>query len=298
MTHFEFEIKTADGLKLHGQGWEPEGEAKAAVCLVHGMGEHSGRYVHMAEAFNRAGTALIAFDLRGHGRSEGKRGHAPNYEALMSDIFQLLETAKQRYPDLPVFLYGHSLGGNLAIHYALRHRPNLAGVVASAPLLRTAFKPPAWKMVLLRSMYRLRPGFTLPRGVDDTALSRDVKVVQAYQNDPLVHDRISARLAIDMLRVGEWNVEHAVEFPLPLLLMHGDADRITSAQASREFASRAKDQCTLKIWDGLYHELHNEPFMVNLHGEPFMVNLHGEPEQSEVLAHALEWMKQQSDPLL
>ena len=106
------------------------------------------------------------------------------------------------------------------------------------------------------------------------ALSRDVKVVHAYQNDPLIHDRVSARLAIDMLSNGQWNLDHAAEFPLPLLLMHGDADRITSAQASREFAAQAKEHCTLKIWNGLYHEPHNEP------------------EKDEVLAFMLNWIKQ------
>ena len=104
MPHFDFTINTEDGLNLHGQGWEPDAEVKAVVCLLHGLGEHSGRYDHMAEAFNRAETALIAFDLRGHGRSEGRRGHAPNYTLLMSDIEKLLNEAAVRYPNLPCFL--------------------------------------------------------------------------------------------------------------------------------------------------------------------------------------------------
>jgi alpha-beta hydrolase superfamily lysophospholipase len=278
MPHFEFEIITSNNLKLYGQGWEPGDSIKAVACLVHGIGEHGGRYSHVAEAFNRAGYALIAFDLRGHGRSEGKRGHAPNYEALMSDISQLLETAKQRYPNLPVFLYGHSLGGNLAIHYALSQQPDLAGVVASAPLLRLAYKPPAWKTGMLRVMHLLRINCSIPRGVEDAALSRDINVVRTYRNDPLVHNRITPSLAVDMLRNGRWNLEHAAEFPCPLLLLHGDADRITSAQASREFADKAGASCTLKIWSGLYHELHNEP------------------EQSHVLDTILEWLENKTGP--
>jgi len=257
--HFEFIIKTKDRLKLHGQGWEPDAETKAAVCLVHGLGEHSGRYGHVGEAFNRAGYALVACDLRGHGRSNGPRGHAPNYSALMSDIAGLLDTAAIRYAACPRFLYGHSLGGNLVLHYALRQRPDLAGIIATAPLFRTASKPPAWKLAMLRAIYRVRPSLATPNGLEMNALSRDEKVVQAYRNDPLAHDRVSARLALDMLGNGQWNLEHAAEFALPLLLMHGDADRITSAQASCEFAASAKDWCTLKIWEGLYHELHNEP---------------------------------------
>jgi len=259
MSYFEFKIESYDGLKLHGQGWVPDAGIKAVVCLVHGLGEHGGRYGHVGEAFNQEGYALVSFDLRGHGRSEGKRGHSPNYTALTDDISQLLERAKERYPDLPVFLYGHSLGGNLVIHYALRRLPKLAGVIATAPLLRTAVKPPAWKRAMLRAMVGVWPSLSISSGLEVDALSRDSKVVQTYRNDPLTHDRISARLTMDMLRYGEWNMMHAADLPCPLLLMHGNADRITSAKASREFALRADAACTLKIWNGFFHELHNEP---------------------------------------
>jgi len=270
---FEFTIKSYDGLKLHGQGWEPDAGIKAVVCLVHGLGEHCGRYAHVAEAFNQAGYALLACDLRGHRRSEGKRGHAPSYTVLTDDISQLLEMAKERYPDLPLFLYGHSLGGNLVIYYALRRLPKLSGVIATAPLFRTAAKPPVWKMAMLRAMVGVWPSLSISSGLEMDALSRDSEVVQAYRNDPLTHGRISARLAMDMLRNGEWNMAHASDLPCPVLLMHGSADRITSAKATREFALRAGDACTLKIWKGFFHELHNEPGKDN------------------VLAFALDWME-------
>jgi alpha-beta hydrolase superfamily lysophospholipase len=273
MPKFDFEIRTADGLTLHGQGWEPDSVVKAVVCLVHGLGEHCGRYGHVAEAFNRAGYALLAFDLRGHGRSEGPRGHAPNYAALMADITALLNTASSRYADCNRFLYGHSLGGNLVIHYALRRRPDLAGVIATSPLFRPASKTPVWKIAILRAMYGLWPGLTLSSGLEDMALSRDLNVVRSYRNDPLVHDRVTARLGIDMLGHGLWNLDHGAEFPCPLLLMHGDADRITSSEATREFASQTSADCTLKIWEGFYHELHNET------------------EQNKVLAYIIDWMQ-------
>ncbi|RKX37426.1 MAG: alpha/beta hydrolase [Verrucomicrobia bacterium] len=273
MSYFEFKIESYDELKLHGQSWEPDIEAKAVVCLVHGLGEHGGRYSHVGEVFNQAGYALMISDLRGHGKSDGQRGHAPNYTALMDDIFQLLEAAKERYPDVPLFLYGHSLGGNLAIHYALRRLPKLTGVVATAPLFRTTVKPPAWKLVLLRAMVGVRPSLSISSGLETAALSRDSQVIQVYLNDPLTHDRISARLAMDMLRNGEWNMVHAANLPCPLLLMHGAADRITSPGASREFALRAGAGCTLKIWDGFFHELHNEP------------------GKHDILAFALRWIE-------
>ncbi len=273
MKHFEFECKTLDELTLQGQGWHPDGKTKAVVCLIHGLGEHSGRYDHMAEAFNTGGVAMLAFDLRGHGRSEGRRGHAPNYALLMSDIKQLLSEATIRYPNVPCFLYGHSLGGNLAIYHVLKTRPDLAGVIVSAPLFRLAYNPSQWKTGILRGMRALRINLSIRSGLDDSALSHDENVVRTYRNDPLTHDLISARLAMDMLRYGQWELKHAAEFPHSLLLMHGENDRITSVSASVEFAERLGKQCTLKIWEGLDHELHNEP------------------EQKEVFDYVLAWIE-------
>ena len=272
MQHFECGWQTEDGLRLYTQGWQPQTEPKGVVCLVHGLGEHSGRYAHLAAFLNRAGYSLLAFDLRGHGKSEGQRGHAPNYEALLDEVSQLLKEAAKRCPDCPRFLYGHSLGGNLVIEYALRCRPKLAGVIATGALFRTAFEPPAWKLTLAKILYSLWPTLSLSNEVDRPGLCRDPEVVRAYNDDPLVHDRLSVRLGMDMLQSGLWALGHAATFPLPLLLMHGGADRITSPQASREFAAQAGDVCTLKIWDGFYHEIHNEP------------------EQKQVFEYLLEWL--------
>ncbi len=267
-----FKIEAANALGLHGVDWSPDSRAKAVVCLVHGLGEHSGRYDHVAEELTKAGYALVAMDLRGHGRSEGKRGHAPDYDALMSDIFQLLETAARRHPGLPQFLYGHSLGGNLVIHYALRRKPQLAGVIATAPLLRLAYNPPTAQTIALRIMKALRITIPMASGLDDTALSRDLNVVRTYRNDPLTHHMITPQLAVAMIENGEWNLKHAADFPCPLLLMHGDADRITSAEATREFAERMGESCTSKVWNGFYHELQNEP------------------GKQEVFAYMLNWL--------
>jgi acylglycerol lipase len=272
MQHFEFGWRTEDGLRLYAQGWQPQTQPKGVICLVHGLGEHGGRYAHLAAFLNQAGYGLLTFDLRGHGKSEGPRGHTPSCEALLDDISQLLEQAAARYPDRPRFLYGHSLGGTLVIEYALRRRPQLAGVIATGPLLRTAFEPPAWKLILAKILYGLWPTLSLSNELDRQALSRDPDVVWAYNEDPLVHDRLSPRLAMDMFQSGLWALEHAAEFPLPLLLMHGGADRVCSAQASREFAAQAGERCSLKIWDGFYHEIHNEP------------------EQRQVFEYLLEWL--------
>jgi alpha-beta hydrolase superfamily lysophospholipase len=256
---FELAWKTKDGLNIQGCGWEPDQKPRAMVCLLHGLGEHTGRYEHMARALTRTGYAVFGFDHRGHGRSGGARGHAPSYEALMQDLDLALEQSAARYPGLPRFLYGHSLGANEVINYGLRRKPSLAGVIAVAPWLRLAFTPPAGKVRLARLMNRIYPGFTQRTGMDTTALSHDPQVIEAYIHDPLVHDKISARMYLELLDSGEWALAHAGEFGLPLLLMHGSEDRLTSPDASREFAHAGGSHITLQIWEGCYHEIHNEP---------------------------------------
>ena len=221
MKHTEFKFKTFDGLLLFSQSWQPEGRTRAVICLVHGIGEYSGRYVHVADRLTQAGYAIFTFDLRGHGKSEGLRGHTPSYEALMQDISSLLETANKQFPQLPVFLCGHSLGGNLVLNYVLRRQPHLKGVIATAPWLRLAFEPPASKIALGKMTDCIWPSFSQKSGLDTKALSRDLEVVHSYKNDPLVHDRISARMFISAYQAGQWALEHASKFSLPLLLMQG-----------------------------------------------------------------------------
>jgi len=273
MQHIEFTRQTSDGVQLYFQGWQPDTAPKAIVCLVHGLGEHSGRYTHVAAALSDVGYALFGFDLRGHGKSGGPRGHTPSYDALMDDIGCLLDEAAKRYPGLLRFLYGHSLGGGLVLNYALRRKPPVAGVIATSPWLRLAFAPSGMMVALAKIMDRLSPTFVQSNGLSTRDLSHDPEVVRAYEADPLVHDRISARLGMTMLTAGEWAIAHAAEFPLPLLLVHGTADRITSAQGSQEFANKVPGDCTLKLWEGLYHETHNEP------------------EKAGVLAFMVDWLK-------
>ena len=259
MQNSEFKLISRDGIKLVGRASSPATPPKAVVFLVHGLGEHSGRYSHVSEALNAAGYAVVAGDLRGHGNSGGKRGHTPDYALLLDDMFQGLEKTKELFPHLPLFLYGHSLGGNLVLLYTLKRKPILAGVVATAPLLRLAFQPPRWKQQLLCGLRALKINPSISSGLEDTHLSRDINVIRSYRNDPLTHRIITPPLALGMLEAGEWCLAHAQEFPVPVLLMHGDADRITSFKATQEFAKVLADSGTLKILPGNYHEPHNEP---------------------------------------
>jgi alpha-beta hydrolase superfamily lysophospholipase len=258
MIRNETHMRTRDGLRLHARRWSPGEEERGAVCLVHGLGEHGGRYERLAAALTGAGYSLMAADLRGHGRSEGRRGHIGSYEHLMEDIELLLEETELASPGAPLFLFGQSMGGNLVINFALRRRPALAGVIASSPMLRTAFAPPGWKTFLGKRLRGFLPALPLGNEIRADDLSRDLSVVDAYRRDPLNHDRLTLAFQ-DVLLAGEWAIEHAEGLSLPLLLMHGDADRIASHEASAEFAGRAGDRCTFRLWEGLRHELHNEP---------------------------------------
>ncbi len=278
MKTFESGWESKDGIKFYVLGWEPVAKPKAVVCLVHGHGEHVGRYAHVGEAFTKAGYVLVGFDERGHGKTTGSRGHTPSYDALMNDISDFLLQMETRYPKLPRFLYGHSMGGNEVINYVLRRKPSFAGVIATDPWLKLAFDPPALQVALGRMMNNIAPGFTQKSGLDTAALSHDPNIVKAYNDDPLVHDKISARLFVGMYETGLWALDHAAEFSLPLLLMHGTADRLTSADASRQFAERGGKKVTWRAWDGLYHEIHNEP------------------EKAKVIKVMIDWMNAQLKP--
>jgi alpha-beta hydrolase superfamily lysophospholipase len=258
MSHQEFSLITNDKIELYSQAWDPPTFQKAAVCLVHGIGEHSGRYQHIAEAFNQAGFSMLSFDHRGHGKSPGKRGHIPDYETLLDDISIALETTQERNPGLPVFLYGNSMGGSLVLNYALRRKPQLNGVICTSPWIKLSFEPPKAQILLAKIMNKIAPSFTQSTKLDVSGLSRDPQVGQDYLDDPLVHDLTSARLYVAFYEAGLWALDHAGDLALPLLLAHGSLDPITSAAASQEFSVKAGRFCTLKIWDGLLHETHNE----------------------------------------
>ncbi len=274
MKHFETSWQSNDGLNIFAQGWEPvTGSKKAVVCLVHGVGEHTSRFENVARVLTGSGYILFGADLRGHGRSGGIRGHFPSAEAVMQDMDILIEKAQKRYPDLPLFLYGHSLGGILVLHYTLKRKPEIKGVVSTSPGLHTELENQKIKVVAAKILGSLFPKVSLSSGLDSNMLCRDKKVVGEYQRDPLVHDKISLGFGKVMLGINKWTLSHAAEFQLPLLLMHGKEDTIAFVSGSVEFAERAGDNCKLVLWENAWHELHHEP------------------EGDEVFETMLGWMK-------
>ncbi|MDP3450354.1 MAG: alpha/beta hydrolase, partial [Anaerolineaceae bacterium] len=164
------------------------------------------------------------------------------------------------FPGLPVFIYGHSLGGNLTLYYCLTQNPQIKGAIVTSPGLATAAPVPPVKLALGKLMYNLMPAMQMDNGLLRSGLSRDPEVEKIYSNDPLVHPKISARLALDLINNGKFIIDHAAEFPIPLLLMQGTGDYIVNPPMTKTFANAAPlSKITFKEWDGYYHELHNEP---------------------------------------
>lgn len=261
MQQQEGTFKSTDGkINLYWQKWLPEGETKAVVVLAHGLGEYSGRYHHVAQALTEQGYAFYALDHYGHGKSGGPRGHAPSYNVILDDFEQLIQMAQQDHPEKKVFVYGHSMGGNIVLNYALRRPQGFSGVIATGPWLRLPDGPSGPVVTILKLLSRVVPTFTIDNGLDLDNLSRDRAVVEAYQNDPLVHPKISLRLASEMASAAEWALKAAPQLTLPALLMHGGADHLTGPAGTREFYENAGgSDKTHREWEGLYHEIHNEP---------------------------------------
>jgi acylglycerol lipase len=275
MRTFESKFEGSDKTSFYIQGWEPDTSPKAMVALVHGLGEHIGRYAHVGKTLTDAGYALIGFDLRGHGKSGGARGHFPSLDMVMGDIRQFFQFVSQRYPDIFQFLYGHSLGGLLALTYALQSKDYLKGVMVTSPGLRSALQEQKVKLAMVKILGSLIPELTVPSELDVKALSHDQKIVDAYVNDPLVHDRITLAFGRVGLQAIAECFAQAREFAFPLLIMHGKADQVAYPSGSEDFAWLASEKnkdVTLKLWDNLYHEIHNES------------------EQTEVFKVMIEWL--------
>ncbi len=280
MTLFDFDWTTSDRLTLRGKCWLPKPAPRAIVACVHGFAEHIGRYAHVADAFNQAGVAFIGFDLRGHGLSGGQRGHTPSYSNYMEDIREFLALVTEKFPNLPLFLYGHSAGGNLVLNYVLRFAPEyVQGVIATSPWLRLAFQPPPVKIWLAKIISKIYPAFTQKSDLDANDISSDPVVARAYVQDPLIHRDVSAGAVSGIVAAGERALREAGQWAVPLLLFHGTDDKITDRAATEAFAAAVPPSwLTLRIWDKGRHELHNETF------------------RAEVTASMVQWIADQLPP--
>ncbi|MEM7106347.1 MAG: lysophospholipase [Bacteroidota bacterium] len=253
-----FHWSEKDGIKIFAKDWKPATDPRAVICLVHGMGEHCSRYDHMAKFYSEHGIAMVGYDRRGHGNSEGKRGHTTTFEAFLNEIDHLLDAAKERYPGKPIILYGHSMGGNLVLNYFLRRNPDIALLVTTGAWIRLAFEPPKFLIWLARISNKIAPGFTQGNNLKTEHISTDPVEVKKYENDPLVHDRITSATAVNMFDACDWLLAQKTELSVPALIMHGSSDQIIAASGSQDFAANNSGDITTKLWEGMYHEVHNE----------------------------------------
>ncbi len=254
-THKEGTIKTKDSIELF-YTCQLADKPKASVFIVHGLGEHLGRYTNVTGALPEYN--LFLFDLRGHGRSGGKRGHVLRFDEYLDDV-DTIRTALKDLVRGKTFLLGHSMGGLIALRYGLYRPAGLTGVVASGPLLGVNVEVPKIKDVIGRLVANIAPGLSMNNEIDTSKLSHDKAVVDAYNKDPLVHSKVSARWYVEMVKAMKDTNANAGRFTLPCLILHGSADALTSPKASREFFERAgSSDKTYTLYEGYYHEVYNE----------------------------------------
>jgi alpha-beta hydrolase superfamily lysophospholipase len=271
-------LKTADGLDLFVRHWQAEDVPHQwTFVVVHGLGEHGGRYQHLAQWFTPLGATVYAMDHRGHGRSGGQRGHAPSLAALLDDIDAVVLRGREESGG-PVVLIGHSFGGLLAIAYALEHPDHIEKAVFSAPALIARVKVPAWKRTLAGVLPKLAPKASFANEIDTNVLSHDPANGPAYRNDPLVHNRITAGLYADTIARGEEFIARAPELRVPFLLLHGRDDQIVDPIGSQRFFARATvPERAFCLYPGMYHEIFNEV------------------EQEKVFQDIESWLTQRTD---
>jgi alpha-beta hydrolase superfamily lysophospholipase len=258
-TQVEGRLDGARAVELYWQGWLPTGDPTGVLLICHGLGEHSGRYGNVVDAVTPDGWAVYALDHRGHGRSGGRRAHLDDYDDWLADFDVFRRHVVARHPGLPVFLLGHSMGGQIALAYALDHQSDLKGLVLSAPALASNAVPKA-AVPVLNLLAKIAPTLR-PAGIDGTKISKDPAVVAAYQADPLVYQG-NPTLGLSARLFGQFDVlpERARGLTLPLLLQHGTADVLTEPSGTRllESTSGSPDQ-TVRWYEGLWHEIYNEP---------------------------------------
>ena len=258
------QIETRDGLTLRGREW-PREPARGTIVLVHGLGEHVGRYAHIAAFFNDRGWRVVGYDHRGHGRSDGARGRLAAVDDLLIDLARAIDAVRAEHPGGPLVLLGHSLGGLVAARFvagalapaAAWSRP-VDALLLSSPVLVTAMKP--LQKAMLAVLGPLTPNHAVANGLKPEWISRDPAVVAAYRADPLVHDRIAPRLARFVVDGGDFVRRAAPRWSAPTLLLYAGADRCVPPAGSAAFAAAApKAVVAAREWPGLFHEIMNEP---------------------------------------
>lgn len=272
-------IGVSDGRRMFHRRWLPDGDAKAAVVIIHGYAEHSGRYDWTGERLAEAGFATYALDLPGHGQSGGEQALVRSMNEFLNDVRLFVSLVRGWSPGLPLFVLGHSMGGLITTLYLAVDKPDLRGAVLSGAVLAGPNRGRGMRERLARIIGRFLPRLRVA-SLDSADISRDPAVVQAYDADPLVYrGRIKAGLAAAMVRGGQRADDDAPGIATPILILHASDDRLSSPAGSQRLFERiASTDKTLKIYDGLYHEILNEP------------------ERDTVIADIIAWLSERTSP--
>ncbi|MEH2383526.1 MAG: lysophospholipase [Nostoc sp.] len=249
------------GLDLYYQSWYPEGKVRAILAIVHGLGGHSDRYSNVVQHLIPKQYAVYGLELRGHGRSPGQRGYIKAWSEFREDLGAFLELIQTQNPGCPIFILGHSLGAVIVLDYILRYPQQaslLQGAIALAPTLGKVGISTV-RLLLGKMLSRVWPRFSLNTGIDISAGSRDQQIVATYAQDTLRHTRATARLATEFFATVDWINAHATDWQLPLLILHGGADRVALPAGSDIFYQRVNCTDKLRIeYPGAYHDIQND----------------------------------------
>ncbi|NDJ55141.1 MAG: alpha/beta hydrolase [Chloroflexi bacterium] len=253
-------FRVSDGTDIYWQAWKPAARrVKAVVAFAHGLGGHSGRFAALGEHLASNGYVMLAMDLRGHGRSNGRRGYVRRYISALSDFRYLVWIAKNAYPGKAVIAAGHNMGGNLALNLPLSY-PGLAdGVFVAAPWLRLAKSSSSLVNSATAAISSVMPAFTISSGLNPDFIARDSTVIEQYRSDPLVHNRVSASLLVELSKAADHILNNADQINRPLLIMHGAADAVLDPSGSHQLCAAAQTQrSTCYTYDDVFHDVLND----------------------------------------
>jgi acylglycerol lipase len=260
MRHTEGKFTGRNNYSLYRQAWLPDNVPAAVLIVVHGIAEHSGRYSNLVDYFVPKGYAIYSFDLRGHGKSEGKRSYVERFSYYLDDLKTFYGKVSEENKNMKVFLVGHSMGSTIALAYALEHQGELDGLIVSGTTLKAGAGINQASIIMAKILSAIMPEMGV-KALDSADISRDRAVVDAYVNDPLDYTgKLSARVGAELLKTMAQVRSKISELSLPILIMHGAADRISDPSSSRMLFDGAgsKDK-TLKLYEGFYHEIFNDP---------------------------------------
>lgn len=252
-------VQLPSGQRRYVHQWSPHEQLRGQVMVIHGLGEHGGRYIRLAPYLAKSGFRVAAWDLPGHGRSPGKRGAIKSYQALLEEIHFSLSWLSAKAPQLPTVLFGHSMGGNLAVNYALRGKDDRLwrmpdAIIASSPMFISPKEPKGLMNIVARTAAKTLPHLAISAGTETRQLTDDPAEQQLLDNDPFFHRRLTLRMGAALIDSGRWAIENANRLELPMLLTHGLKDRITLPEGSQQFAERAGPLCRLHLLEDHLHE--------------------------------------------